>query len=662
MGGRFQASPFIVANILEEAVIFIHPKHCQLTTSKPLTFGDHVGKCWTALKITEFVGALPRWRFERYLWHAKNVSSEAGVEYGIPKDLTPKMMEEVLFRITDLPKDLHLTVGYVSEGFSPFYNSAIDQEVLTEVGIPDVGYAVNFRLNDDVDPMRVPTAETYVLDLEEQHHIFVDFRTDKSIYQALTTAFEAAAQAATADMIARARAAAAASRMSAGAGTGPTIPKLEEEFNDRFKSNLHISLVSEKRSPHTMSIEAIAMLNPRNLSEDAFLTKVRGVEVEKFVVQHWQYVESRFALMRERLVAIAAHRDRGPLPHGSARPKGTVSDTASGSAGAGTAASAEIAAASSVVVPTHEELYAAMYEKTDSAGKTRLAPAPEDFREFKELTRKTAKQEVEGQVKRAERCRLIHASSDTAVKRGNDQKKTKLDEDAEPPSPSSSEESVVTDKDEPGVTRVALSPSPDPERVEEPDRKGIWREPELPIAPKQGTKKEDLDMGARCAGTGTEPPRVPAKSEARDELPWNRPEGVEEPAQELTLGQQHKRARATLRGPVSPKREPQNTLTRARFYYEKLNERVGETGMMFYACASPIDAASVAAGDPVDVSADNTSSTQKGLLASGIDEALLRCSPDENCEGSLWSNIGPKGGFRELNDEVQDSSAAQHRD
>ena len=62
---------------------------------------------------------------------------------------------------------------------------------------------------------------TYVLDLEEQHTIFADFRTDKSFYQALAIAHHTAYE----------RASSALKKDEAG--------KMEQ-LQDHFRSNLHI--------------------------------------------------------------------------------------------------------------------------------------------------------------------------------------------------------------------------------------------------------------------------------------------------------------------------------------------------------------------------------------------------------------------------------------
>ena len=46
-------------------------------------------------------------------------------------------------------------------------------------------------------------------------------------------------------------------------------------------------------------------------------------------------------------------------------------------------------------------------------------------------------------------------------------------------------------------------------------------------------------------------------------------------------------------------------------------------------------------------------SEEEHLPIPGVDEALLKCSPDENADCTPWDDIGPKGGFRELNDKFR---------
>ena len=79
-----------------------------------------------------------------------------------------------------------------------------------------------------------------------------------------------------------------------------------------------------------------------------------------------------------------------------------------------------------------------------------------------------------------------------------EEQRTRLEEEAsEPQSPSGSEDSVISAKSEPGVQRVDLTPSPDPERDEELSREGIWRdEPEELKAPDEGTKTRRPERGA----------------------------------------------------------------------------------------------------------------------------------------------------------------------
>ena len=86
---------------------------------------------------------------------------------------------------------------------------------------------------------------------------------------------------------------------------------------------------------------------------------------------------------------------------------------------------------------------------------------------------------------------------------------------------------AIDPRDTLGVTCVVLTPSPDPARVKMSARKGIrLRESGVYNALNRGTKKEIQAMGARSAGIGMEPPRALAGNKARDEFPWDRPEGV----------------------------------------------------------------------------------------------------------------------------------------
>ena len=69
--------------------------------------------------------------------------------------------------------------------------------------VPGEGYAINFFLNEEVDPMKVPDAMSYVPGMRVQHTIFASLRTDKSIYQSLLAAYMMARKAVAANMTGR---------------------------------------------------------------------------------------------------------------------------------------------------------------------------------------------------------------------------------------------------------------------------------------------------------------------------------------------------------------------------------------------------------------------------------------------------------------------------
>ena len=107
---------------------------------------------------------------------------------------------------------------------------------------------------------------------------------------------------------------------------------------DRFKSNLHVSLPSEKQTARTVTVEAIAVLGPRDLSDDAAMTDVGGIQVEQFVVKHWEYVERKIASMSDRLRELADRRGDGSRPRQPVQSTTLEQGTSPESVGIGTAA------------------------------------------------------------------------------------------------------------------------------------------------------------------------------------------------------------------------------------------------------------------------------------------------------------------------------------
>ena len=351
---RFEATPFALALLLEEAVCFISPAQCKILNGAVAKQGRYAGKCWVALDVRQLVGSMPRWRFQRYAWHARSASFGTGFVHSTPKTLTPEMMEEVMFNIGPLAKNIHITIGYISPRMLPFYNTAVTDLVLRNPNVPPVGYALNFLLNDEVDPLEVPEALTYVLDISEQHSIYQDFRTDLSFFQALATAHDTALEAASADM-------------------QKSEPGTTAQLQDEFKSNIHISFPSEKKVGTTTSVEAFAVVKPRVIEGETPMEDVGGIQVEKYVHLHWKIVESRRGLMRKRLQEITRLRETAMPPQ---LPRNALSAGES-SAGVGTGAEAPESAgvstglaqarrlsATSSVAPSRKPLKSPLLRKT----------------------------------------------------------------------------------------------------------------------------------------------------------------------------------------------------------------------------------------------------------------------------------------------------------
>ena len=101
---RFEATPFALSLLLEEAVCFISPAQCKILNGAVAKQGRYAGKCWVALDVRQLVGSMPRWRFQRYAWHARSASFGTGFVHSTPKVLTAEMMEEVMFNIGPLAK------------------------------------------------------------------------------------------------------------------------------------------------------------------------------------------------------------------------------------------------------------------------------------------------------------------------------------------------------------------------------------------------------------------------------------------------------------------------------------------------------------------------------------------------------------------------------
>ena len=155
---RFQITPALLADLLEEAVIFVRPEDITITNGKVASRGRYKGKCWVAAKVHKLRGVLPKWRFERYRRYtrtgAASIAFDTRTAYSIPKRITKAMMTQVLFVIEDLPDNTHVTFGYLGPDAVGYYNSALIDNILRNPSVSALGYAMNFCLNTEVDPMR----------------------------------------------------------------------------------------------------------------------------------------------------------------------------------------------------------------------------------------------------------------------------------------------------------------------------------------------------------------------------------------------------------------------------------------------------------------------------------------------------------------------------
>ena len=115
--------------------------------------GDNAGRCWTALQVRAMTAILPRWRFNRYRRWADSLASEAKTLYDIPQNITEDMMKEMLFTVGGFDQQTHITLGYVTPEFAPYYNSALMEHFKNHPTISWLGFAINFEVNDSVHPL-----------------------------------------------------------------------------------------------------------------------------------------------------------------------------------------------------------------------------------------------------------------------------------------------------------------------------------------------------------------------------------------------------------------------------------------------------------------------------------------------------------------------------
>ena len=134
---------------------------------------------------------LPLWRYERYRRYSSGkVAFDVRTAFSTPKIITPAMMREVMFVIEELPENTHITLAYVAPQVLGLYNSAVLDLVYHNPMVSQIGFAVNFTINSEVDPLLKDECTYFILDLADSHVMFADFRRDVSLRQALQTAHE----------------------------------------------------------------------------------------------------------------------------------------------------------------------------------------------------------------------------------------------------------------------------------------------------------------------------------------------------------------------------------------------------------------------------------------------------------------------------------------
>ena len=278
-GDRFRITPSLLADLLQEAVVFVRPDDLELMNSKPSSDGKYRGRCWAAAKVARLTAMLPFWRFERYRRYSSGkVAFDVRTAFATPQNITPAMMREVMFVIEELPDNTHITLAYVAPQVLGLYNSAVLEAIHNNPMLSEIGFAVNLKINREVDPLFKDECTYFILDLADSHIMFANFRRDLSLKQAMQTARETAKAAA----------------LTRGV-----------RWEDNFTSNLHLSMKSEKLTPCTPVVEVLTRLEPREFEQDALVSFQNGIAKMRPI---WESFERRRVSMTNILRIIRKRR------------------------------------------------------------------------------------------------------------------------------------------------------------------------------------------------------------------------------------------------------------------------------------------------------------------------------------------------------------------
>ena len=168
-------------------MVFVRPDDLELMNSKPSSDGigteDAAGP---RQKWTRLTAMLPFWRFERYRRYSSGkVAFDVRTAFATPQNITLAMMREVMFVIEELPENTHITLAYVAPQVLGLYNSAVLEAIHNNPMVSEIGFAVNLKINREVDPLFKDGCTYFILDLADSHIMFANFRRDVSLKQAI---------------------------------------------------------------------------------------------------------------------------------------------------------------------------------------------------------------------------------------------------------------------------------------------------------------------------------------------------------------------------------------------------------------------------------------------------------------------------------------------
>ena len=620
-GDRFDAYPFILAQMLEEAVIFLHPNNCAMHSSATNQSGRDAGKCWVVLEITQLVGALPRWRFARYSRQAKSTSFGTGFTHEIPNHFTIEMMEEVFFRTDHFPPDTYLNVGYVAPNLFPHYKAAIGKGVLRNADIPGEGYVINFSLGGEAGPMEVPSKMNYVLDLKEDHAIFLNLRLGQPIYQSLLAALESAHR-----MVSdkpTEQASTNAPKVSGGTDTGtepePNIPGTQlRELPD---SGVHFPLPSDKWTARAANIEAFALDKSPDYDDGSDLMIGDDLHVDQPAVKYWEHVEKSWACVRNRLEVIKTCRDASPLPLKTVRLPADTSWALPVSVGVGTAMGTGSSSAPRQPMLEAAEILEAIFKESQVACEFPVAPALENVAEYEVFQRRFAKQKAKGDGvdERDERGQTADMGEGDEIEGVDIEKVDPLSTSGDTTAPlPPTEVAVRAPSYPPDSGPPIVGPSVHP--IQAGDGK----------APQEGVR---LTKPAPIGALGKRPKAKCADSaqkSASDRPPLNHPEDKVKGAHELTPERESKRARPSPIKPEPHEEEFPDISSKVVLHLSELMECLGETGLILRGSRrDPVDDSTPPEAHDDTMSPGATIGTDMKEKID-YDVTLFRCLPEEN--------------------------------